>query len=75
VRSGVCYVGLAYKRRGTSSDDRFAVCAAQMFLSSGEGVVFRGALGPWYRTDSKQFLICSNAGPYYFVCSMRTPES
>ena len=26
-----------------------------MFLSSGEGVVFRGALGPWYRTDSKQF--------------------
>jgi hypothetical protein len=55
VRPGVCYVGLAYKRRDTSSDDRFAVCAAQMFLSGGEGVVFRGALGPWYRTVSKQF--------------------
>src|SRR5205807_405385 len=38
-----------------SADDRFAVCAAQMFLSSGEGVVFRGALGPWYRTDTNQF--------------------
>lgn len=55
VRSGVCYVGLAYKRREAVGDDRFAVCAAQMFLSSGEGVVFRGALGPWYRLDSKQF--------------------
>ena len=55
VRPGVCYVGLAYKRRDLTSDDRFAVCAAQMFLSSGEGVVFRGALGPWYRADSKQF--------------------
>lgn len=55
VRPGVCYVGLAYKRRDPDSDDRFAVCAAQMFLSSGEGVVFRGALGPWYRADSEQF--------------------
>ena len=55
VRPGVCYVGLAYKRRDSTADDRFAVCAAQMFLSSGEGVVFRGALGPWYRTDFKQF--------------------
>jgi hypothetical protein len=55
VRSGVCYVGLAYKRREATVDDRFACCAAQMFLSSGEGVVFRGALGPWYRANSKQF--------------------
>lgn len=55
VRDGVCYVGLAYKRRDPESNDRFSVCAAQMFLSSGEGVVFRGALGPWYRADSKQF--------------------
>jgi hypothetical protein len=55
VRPGVCYVGLAYKRRDATAEDRFAVCAAQMFLSSGEGVVFRGALGPWYRTDSNQF--------------------
>jgi hypothetical protein len=55
VRPGVCYVGLAYKRREAAPDNRFACCAAQMFLSSGEGVVFRGALGPWYRADSKQF--------------------
>lgn len=55
VRPGVCYVGLAYKRLDPTGDDGFACCAAQMFLSSGEGVVFRGALGPWFRADSKQF--------------------
>jgi hypothetical protein len=32
VRPGVCYVGLAYKRRDPTGEDRFAVCAAQMFL-------------------------------------------
>jgi hypothetical protein len=57
VRAGVCYVGLAYKKRDATADDGFACCAAQMFLSSGDGVVFRGALGPWYHTDTKQFHI------------------
>lgn len=57
VRAGVCYVGLAYKKRDSAIDDGFACCAAQMFLSSGEGVVFRGALGPWYHSDTRQFHI------------------
>lgn len=61
VRTGVCYVGLAYKRRDPDSHDGFAVCAAQMFLASGEGVVFRGALGPWYRADTKQYHLDENA--------------
>lgn len=55
VRPGVCYVGLVYKRSELTSDKRHACCAAQMFLSDGEGVVFRGALGPWFQTDTKQF--------------------
>lgn len=55
VRPGVCYVGLAYKRRDTTWNDGYACCAAQMFLSSGEGIVFRGALGPWFQIDTKQF--------------------
>jgi hypothetical protein len=55
VRDGVCYVGLVYKRSELSSDLRHACCAAQMFLTDGEGVVFRGALGPWFHTDSRQF--------------------
>lgn len=61
VRPGVCYVGLAYKRRDPTGDDRFAVCAAQMFLSSGEGVVFRGAMGPWYRADANQYHLDEDA--------------
>jgi hypothetical protein len=32
-----------------------------MFLSSGDGVVFRGALGPWYRADAKQFHLDEDA--------------
>lgn len=55
MRPGVCYVGLVYKKQPDSNDPRYACCAAQMFLSDGEGVVFRGALGPWFHPDSKQF--------------------
>jgi hypothetical protein len=55
VRSGVCYVGLVYKQQPKKDDLRHACCAAQMFLSDGEGVVFRGALGPWYQPDTRQF--------------------
>jgi hypothetical protein len=61
VRKGVCYVGLVYKRTELTSDASHACCAAQMFLSDGEGVVFRGALGPWYQTDTKQFHLDSKA--------------
>lgn len=55
VRPGVCYVGLVYKQQPKDGDMRYACCAAQMFLSDGEGVVFRGALGPWYNPDTRQF--------------------
>jgi hypothetical protein len=46
VRPGVCYVGLVYKKL-PSDPNGHACCAAQMFLSEGDGVVFRGANGPW----------------------------
>ena len=55
VRQGVCYVGLVYKRSELTTNPRHSCCAAQMFLSNGDGVVFRGALGPWFHTDTKQF--------------------
>jgi hypothetical protein len=55
VRTGVCYVGLVYKRTDLTTASKHACCAAQMFLTDGEGVVFRGALGPWFHTDTKQF--------------------
>ncbi|WP_438863283.1 hypothetical protein [Neptunicella sp.] len=55
VRPGVCYVGLVFKKDETSIDSQNACCGAQMFLDSGDGVVFRGAVGPWYSTETKQF--------------------
>jgi hypothetical protein len=55
VRQGVCYLGLVYKKTHTDESDRNACWAAQMFLDSGDGVVFRGNLGPWYNPDTKEF--------------------
>jgi hypothetical protein len=38
-----------------TADEGEACCAAQMFLNSGNGVVFRGALGPWYSAKNREF--------------------
>jgi hypothetical protein len=50
IRKGVCYIGLVYKTLPGDVSDH-ACCAAQMFLSEGDGVVFRGANGPWKKGD------------------------
>jgi hypothetical protein len=57
IRDGVCYVGLVFKRIDSAKDTNNACCGAQMFLSTGEGVVFKGAVGPWYsETDDSNHL-------------------
>lgn len=55
VRPGVCYVGLVFKLDQSATDKRNACCGAQMFLGSGEGVVFRGRVGPWYSEERNEF--------------------
>jgi len=55
TRPGVCYVGLVYKNLPNDPNDH-ACCAAQMFLSEGDGVVFRGANGPWQTGKSEYHL-------------------
>lgn len=55
IRKGVCYLGLVFKRDDTHPDPRTACCAAQMFLDSGDGLVFKGALGPWFNPVTKDF--------------------
>jgi hypothetical protein len=50
VRPGVCYIGMVYKSLPDDPDGH-ACCAAQMFLNEGDGVVFRGANGPWKTGD------------------------
>ncbi|OGV56646.1 MAG: hypothetical protein A2X49_08685 [Lentisphaerae bacterium GWF2_52_8] len=54
IRRQVCYLGLVYKKIDSSPDERKACCAAQMFLDSGDGMVFRGNIGPWYNPETKQ---------------------
>ncbi|WP_372501658.1 hypothetical protein P7L66_25115 [Tistrella mobilis] len=53
VRPGVCYIGMVYKSLPNDPDGH-ACCAAQMFLNEGDGVVFRGANGPW-KTGDREF--------------------
>jgi hypothetical protein len=50
VRPGVCYIGMVYKSLPDDPEGH-ACCAAQMFLNEGDGVVFRGANGPWKTGD------------------------
>lgn len=55
IRGGVCYLGLVYKKLDKSRDPRNACCAAQMFLDSGDGTVFKGEVGPWYNPDKDEY--------------------
>jgi hypothetical protein len=55
VRNRVCYVGLVFKKTGDSPSDENACCGAQMFLDSGEGLVFKGAPGRWYTAANNEF--------------------
>lgn len=57
ARDGVCYIGIAFRR----ADEDTACCAAQMFLDSGDGVVFLGEYGPWYSPRDKQFHLSKSA--------------
>jgi hypothetical protein len=55
IREGVCYIGLVFKRDPTGDRELYACCGAQMFLNSGDGVVFRGAFGDWWKRDQKEY--------------------
>jgi len=55
ARDGVCYVGVVFRQVPGAPDNRFAACAAQMFLDDGDGVVLRGDSGHWYSPATHQF--------------------
>ena len=59
TREGVCYIGLVYKVL-PNHPQQHACCAAQMFLNEGDGVVFRGANGPW-QTGKAEFHLTTAA--------------
>jgi hypothetical protein len=54
-RPGVCYVGIVFKKDLSTHETGNACCGAQMFLDSGDGVVFRGAVGPWLTSTDHDF--------------------
>jgi len=55
IRDGVCYIGIVFKQTTTDPNSKNACCAAQMFLDSGDGIVFRGDVGPWYNPDDGDY--------------------
>jgi len=59
ARPGVCYLGLIFKKDefGISGN---ACCGAQLFLDSGEGMVFKGSKGNWYSNKTKQYHLDRN---------------
>lgn len=61
IREKVCYIGLVFKKYDEHSESANACCGAQMFLDTGEGQVFRGAMGPWYSRSSKEFHLSRSA--------------
>jgi hypothetical protein len=70
ARPGVCYIGLAFRR--TEDRGNTACCAAQMFLDSGDGVVFLGEYGPWYSHRSRQFHLTADAARHLLAGVLET---
>lgn len=58
AREGVCYIGICFRLTGEGNT---ACCAAQMFLNTGDGVVFLGEFGPWFSPYDKQFHLTKTA--------------
>lgn len=73
ARNGVCYVGIAY-RRIDGKNPRTACCAAQMFLDSGDGIVFLGEYGPWYSPKDRQFHLSKSAARNLLTGVLKTYE-
>lgn len=55
VRADVCYVGLVFKKLVNAVEEGQACCGAQMFLDSGDGLVFKGAVGPWRSAETHEY--------------------
>jgi len=61
AREGVCYIGIAYRLTGTKIGSKSACCAAQMFLDTGDGIVFMGERGRWYSPEKREFHLSRKA--------------
>ncbi|MBO9643512.1 MAG: hypothetical protein J7603_10355 [Pseudacidovorax sp.] len=55
VRPGVCYVGVVFKEDASNPEPGMVCCGAQMFLESGDGVVFKGTPGQFRSEKEDEF--------------------
>lgn len=74
AREGVSYIGLAYRRENPNSSSSTASCAAQMFLDSGDGIVFMGEYGPWYTGKKGSFHLTREAAQSLLKGTLKTYE-
>ena len=72
AREGVCYIGISFKRTEPGKDSRTACCAAQMFLDTGDGIVFLGDEGPWYSPERRDFHLERRAAENLLAGILRT---
>lgn len=74
ARDGVCYIGIAFRRAVIPEKGETACCAAQMFLDSGDGIIFLGEYGPWYSSETKQFHLSKSAARNLLRGALETYE-
>ncbi len=74
IRDGVCYIGLVFKKDERKQNPRAACCGAQMFLDSGDGLVFKGDIGPWYREGEGTFHLKRGAAKELIGKALKTYE-
>jgi hypothetical protein len=60
IRDGVCYIGLVFKHDLSGPTEEYACCGAQMFLSNGDGMVFKARPGAWYSPKTGNFHLSQN---------------
>lgn len=72
AREGVCYIGIAFKLGEEKTDS--ACCAAQMFLDTGDGIVFLGDDKPIYSSEKRQFTLTSHASEKLLKGVLKTYE-
>ena len=61
ARDGVCYVGLAFRRTSPERHSKTACCAAQMFVNSGDGIVFLGREGALWSEEKHEYRLSESA--------------
>lgn len=75
IRKGVCYLGMVYKRYQRKKVENYACSAAQMFLDSGDGTVFRGNPGRYFNPDTREYHLDTENAKKFCLAAMKDYKS